>query len=354
MDDPQLRLRANVADLYERFPYPPLGPLATLFQKVRWEERQTLNYLALYGVSFGSTAGAAERPRILIAGCGTFEPIVVALANPHAEIVAIDLSNRSLELLKRNARMKGVANRILCLQADLLDLPESLGQFDFVIATGVLHHLPDPLAGFRSLAARSRPRTVFRFMVYSAWGRALLYATKRLAAELGVTTPAGLRAMIDSLPAAHPYKIYFHLYSDTDTDAGLADGYLHPCDTPFTARELGHALANAGLEEVLFLHAPEARPCAGEDLWGDLAVLEAFGELEENFRFVARRADAPLPSRPAGYEWNEALPAKGRLFSRLLGREISFDRAVPPFLLGPERVRELASALFLIPQGEDA
>ena len=32
-----------------------------------------------------------------------------------------------------------------------------IGQFDYIDCTGVLHHLPDPAAGMRALAACSSP-----------------------------------------------------------------------------------------------------------------------------------------------------------------------------------------------------
>lgn len=350
MDDPQLG--PSVAALYEKYPYPPVGLFSGLFQRIRWDERQTLNFRALYAAAWGSTEGAPTRPRILVAGCGTFEPVVVALANPSAEIVAVDLSGRSLKLLRQQLRRRGCSGRVLCLQADLLDLPASLGRFDLLISTGVLHHLPDPLAGLRALRAHGNDRAVYRCMIYSAWGRSLLYAAKELAAGLGVSTPGDFRKLIDSLPANHPYKIYFHLYSDSRTDAGIADGFLHPCDRAFTALELRDLLENAGLEAALFLHGPEGRGNGGNVDWDRLAALEAFGELDENFRFVAR-ASGPA-ALPAGhsFEWNEALPEKGRIFSRLLGKELEFDRSVRPESLSAEARTNLVGALFLLPSGE--
>lgn len=347
-----------VEALYEARPYPPVGYFGGLFQRIRWEERQTLNYRAVFGAAWGATTEAAQRPRILVAGCGTFEPLVVALANPFAEIVAVDLSARSIALLQNQARWRGLGGRIFALQADLLNLPASLGTFDYVISTGVIHHLPDPAAGLRALAARASEKAVFRIMIYSAWGRSLLYRAKALAASLGVSDPAGFRRMIDSLPASHPYKIYFHLYSDARTDTGLADGYLHPCDQAFTARRLGQLLAGAGLTAARFLHAPEGQPAAARGLppgasdWDRLALLEAFGALEENFRFVARRSGWAETAAPAGYEWNEALPPRGRFHSRILGKEVSFDKAVPVSLLPPSRREELARGFFLVPLGD--
>jgi hypothetical protein len=190
-------------------------------------------------------------------------------------------------------------------------------------------------------------------MVYSYWGRSLLYAAKNLAVRLGADSPRAFRRLMESLPAGHPYKIYFHLYSDARTDAGLADGYLHPCDRPLRAPELRSLLASAGLASSAFLHGPE-RPedfPGISDPWERLALRELYGELEENFRLFARRAGLPESANCTGCEWNEALPAKGELHSHILGRKLRFDTALSPALLSPTQVADFRKALFLLPKG---
>ncbi|MGE3261870.1 MAG: class I SAM-dependent methyltransferase [Bacteriovoracia bacterium] len=284
-----------VSALYEAQPYPPVGRFRSLFQGVRKKDLPLLNYKEGYAASYGGLEGAVDRPRILVAGCGTFEPVVVALANPDADILAVDLSARSLRDLQWQLRWRGLAKRVQVLQGDLEKIS---GTFDYVIATGVIHHLEDPLRGLQSLVAKSSERAVFRFMIYSRWGRALLYQTKALAEALGIKDPKKLRKMIAALPANHPYKIYFHLYSDARTDAGLSDGYLHPCDRAFTALELEKLLGDAGLRATKFLQRPEGMPEAATQLsaraagltdWKKMALLEAYGALEENFLFFAGR-----------------------------------------------------------------
>lgn len=351
-----------MAALYEERPYPPVGYLSLLFQRIRWEERPTLNYRAAYAAAFGSLSGAAARPRILVAGSGTFEPLVVALANPGAELLAVDLSERSLRRLERLAWLRGLSGRIRCWQGAIEELPAAFGSFDLVVATGVVHHLADPARGLALLKERTGERGVLRLMIYSRLGRELLYRAKELAGTLGLDTPAKVRRMMASLPADHPYRIYFHLYTDARTDSGLADGYLHPCDSPCTAFELRELLLGAGLRVARFLHSPEGQPGAADALaalppsagdWERLQLLEAFGELQENFRFLACREDAaPLPPG-SDLVWNEALPRKGELHSRLLGRALRFDRARAPGEYSEAERADLLRALYLLP-GEGA
>jgi SAM-dependent methyltransferase len=327
----------DVSALYEARPYPPVS----LFSRLRRDDLPLLNYEAGYASCYGNLDGAPERARILVAGCGTFEPVAVAMANPAAEILAVDLSARSLAKLRWQARLRGVSGRIRTLCSDIERLPE--GGFDYVVATGVLHHLEDPLRGLRALVERSQPKAVFRIMVYSRWGRDLLYGAKRLAQRLGVRTPKEMRRIIAALPASHPYKIYFHLYSDTATDTGLADGYLHPCDQPFDALSLRDYLAAAGLEATRFLHRPEGQP-EPDGSWESLAVKEALGELEENFCFFAGRGKPSVQGAPLA--WNPALPLRGSFHSRLLGAAAVFDRRQLPSGREAERLQR---ALFLLP-----
>ncbi len=362
MEPLHLKLRSEVESLYEARPYPPVGFLTPFLQRIRWEERPSLSYRAAYAASYGSTEGAKAHPKILVAGSGTFEPVVVALANPGAKILAVDLSKASLQKLHWQAKARGLQSRIETWAGDLQDLPQSLGTFDFVVATGVVHHLPDPAAGLSALSSRLNQRGVLRLMIYSKWGRALLYGAKELAKELGIETPSEFRAMIEDLPADHPYRIYFHLYSDARTDTGLADGFLHPCDQPFTALELRTLLDSCGLVATRFLHAPEGQPEAADLLarlpvdlgsWERLALLEAYGELEKNFTFFACRQGWREDPKPTHWEWNPALPKKGPLYSQLAGTALSFDRSADPATYTPSEIKQLADALFLLPGGRE-
>lgn len=343
-----------VEALYEARPYPALGFFASL-TPLRRDDLPLLNYQAGYCSSFGSSAGAARNPRILVAGCGTFEPVAVAAANPGAEILAVDISAKALGRLKRQLRWRGLTGRVRLLQSDLCRIPKSEGRFDFIVATGVLHHLEQPALALESLLARAHPRAVLRLMVYSPAGRDLLYGAKALAGLLGANTPRQVRRMMGALPADHPYRIYFHLYDDARTDSGLADGYLHPWDQPRSALGMEELLAQVGLVASKFLHRPGGQPEAAAALapaasdWERMAVLEALGSLEENFKFFARRQG----EEPQGHEgdhwfWNPALGKRGQIHSHLLGRDLAFDRSCRPAQLAPGERADLVKALLLL------
>jgi hypothetical protein len=344
--------REEVHALYEVRPYPPVGFLTPFLSGLRQDDLPLLNYQAGYASCYGGLDGAAQRPKILVAGCGTLEPVAVAMANLEADLVAVDVSARSLRKLRWQARLRGLGRRIRMVQSDIESFTET--GFDYVIATGLLHHLENPALALRHLSGLAGEKAVFRLMVYSRWGRDLLYGAKDLAGRLGVGSPSALRSMLASLPSDHPYRIYFHLYGDSATDTGISDGFLHPWDQPFTALGLRELLAQAGLELGAFLHGPGGLPEAADALadfrsdqgeWERLAVLDALGQLEENFCLFAGRFRSPPAS---DWVWNPALSRKGRIHSRLLGEVVEFDRERQP---SSDEIRRLRKAIFLLPDG---
>lgn len=106
--------------------------------------------------------------RILLPGCGTGNALVQAIAGtlaatkycppdrPPWEIVCMDLSSASLSVACQKAAMLGMdpddSPHVSFVRKDLLLLDPAVdGVFDLISSTGVLHHLEDPVAGFRAL-----------------------------------------------------------------------------------------------------------------------------------------------------------------------------------------------------------
>ena len=127
---------------------------------------------------------------ILIAGCGTGEhPIGMARRYRGARVLAIDLSLSSLGYAARKTRELGLQN-IEYAQADILKLASVGRSFDLIDASGVLHHLADPAAGWRELLALLRPRGLMRVGLYSELARADIVATRGFIAERGFAPTA--------------------------------------------------------------------------------------------------------------------------------------------------------------------
>jgi 2-polyprenyl-3-methyl-5-hydroxy-6-metoxy-1,4-benzoquinol methylase len=122
---------------------------------------------------------------VLIAGCGTGQhSIETAQQIVGARVLAIDLSLNSLAYAVRKTRAAGVKN-IEYAQADVLQL-QALGRtFDLIEAGGVLHHLEDPLEGWRILLTLLRPSGLMRLGLYSETARADVIAVRALIAARG-------------------------------------------------------------------------------------------------------------------------------------------------------------------------
>lgn len=187
-----------VGAMYEENPYP------------RWlhaPAQQPVAVSAYLGALFPhfTPPGIGESPDILIAGCGTGQQVIhTARTNPGATITAIDLSKASLAYAVRMARKLGV-DTVRFAQADILGL-ENLGQtFDMIQSVGVLHHMKEPLAGWRALAGLLKPGGVFKVGLYSARGRETIQACRRLIAAEGIASaPADIKRFRRRILGAGP------------------------------------------------------------------------------------------------------------------------------------------------------
>lgn len=127
---------------------------------------------------------------ILIAGCGTIQAATYAYKNPHCKVVGIDISEPSLAHQQYLKEKHGLHNLEL-RHMSLGDIAELERDFDYIVSTGVLHHLPDPNAGLRCLKQVLRPHGVMSIMVYGYWRRVGVYMMQEAFRLMGLnrTTP---------------------------------------------------------------------------------------------------------------------------------------------------------------------
>jgi tetratricopeptide (TPR) repeat protein/SAM-dependent methyltransferase len=126
-----------------------------------------------------------DRIDILVAGCGTGQhSIATAQRYQNARILAIDLSLTSLCYAKRKTREIGLEN-VEYAQADIMALSSAGRTFDIIESVGVLHHLADPIAGWRQLLSLLRPDGFMRLGFYSEHARQNETAAKGFITEHG-------------------------------------------------------------------------------------------------------------------------------------------------------------------------
>lgn len=255
-----------VAEQYEAYPYPERDPA---------EERRRLvagspsDPAEIDHFCFGGQRDWSRPFRVLVAGGGTGDALIMLAQRLRdgrvpAEITYLDLSTASRRIAEARAAARGLSG-IRFLTGDLMEAP-ALGPFDYIDCCGVLHHLPEPQAGFDALAAALAGGGALGAMVYAPHGRSGVYPLQAAFAALTAgMAPAGkvaaARRVLESLPESHPFRRNTLLGDHQRGDAGLFDLLLHSRDMPFTADAVMDAVERAGLAFAGFIepvrYAPE-------------------------------------------------------------------------------------------------
>jgi len=199
---------------------------------------------------------AGEATSILVAGCGTGRhPIELAQALMHARLLAVDLSLASLAYARRKTP-PGLA--IDYAQADILNLGGIGRTFDVIDASGVLHHMADPLTGWRVLLSLLRPNGLMRVGLYSEIGRRDVVAARAVIAERGFQpTAEDIRRCRQELLASPLSTLARH--GDFFSTSECRDMLFHVQEQRFALPAIKEFLAASGLRFVAFMLAPQAR-----------------------------------------------------------------------------------------------
>lgn len=260
MSDSQA-INQAVANLYNTYPFPP-DPLSDLEPPgYNWRWSWTSAYSFCTGI-----APKTQEIRILDAGCGTGSSTDYLIhLNPEAEVTAIDLSEKALEVAKERCRRSGVIDKhnkpVEFLQLKLEEATELEGEFDFINCVGVLHHLPEPEAGIQALAEKLKPGGILHIFVYAELGRweislmqkaiALLQGNRRGDYKDGVKVG---REIFANLPennrVLQQEKKLWSL--ENHRDESFADMYVHPQEIDYNIETLFDLIDASGLEFVGF------------------------------------------------------------------------------------------------------
>ena len=127
-----------------------------------------------------------EKPEILIAGCGTGQhSIGTATRFKGSKVLAIDLSLSSLAYAKRKTEELAIKN-IEYMQADILNLRKLNKQFDIIESTGVLHHMDNPIEGWKVLTDCLRPGGLMKIGLYSEKARKHIVKIRKEISKAGI------------------------------------------------------------------------------------------------------------------------------------------------------------------------
>jgi Tfp pilus assembly protein PilF/SAM-dependent methyltransferase len=248
IDDPT---SIRVRDQYEQMPYPRWLKPAPLGMRVGidWYLRSQFADVTIMQVQRTDTLD------ILVAGCGTGQnAIETAQRFAGARVVAIDLSRSSLAYAFRKSHEAQLRN-VQYAQADILNLGSLNATFDVIESSGVLHHLSDPLRGWRILVSLLRPGGVMHIGLYSALARSDIRAARALISERGYKETAAdirrcrqeLLQFADGTPCKNVTR-----YSDFFSTSECRDLLFHVQESQFTIPEIKAFLAESGLSFLGF------------------------------------------------------------------------------------------------------
>jgi SAM-dependent methyltransferase len=229
---------SKVRDQYEAFPYPERDPKDEKKRLITGSPSlpQEIDHFL-----FGGARDWQTPLRILVAGGGTGDALIQMTAlltqfgKPY-QATYIDLSTASRKIAEARAKTRGLKN-ITFVTGSLLDAPQ-YGPFDYIDCCGVLHHLPDPDAGFQALREAVTPEGGMGFMVYAPYGRSGVYPLQEAFGALfqGLSPKDKLKAaqrVFEKLPDGHPFKSNPNMNDHKNGPAGFYDLLLHSQDRSY-------------------------------------------------------------------------------------------------------------------------
>jgi SAM-dependent methyltransferase len=297
---------------------------------------------------------------VLDAGCGTGQRVVgLAQRNPGARVHGIDAAEAPLHVARELAGRHGVQN-VSFSRRDIMNL--EMGEtFDFIVSTGVVHHLEEPRRGLHNLCRHLAPdgviciwlyhrfgeldRLLGRELLLTLWGeqRADLAQGQRLMEQLQLRLLPG-RYGHGVAGAAPPESRRARLSAD-------ADAFMHPIVNAYRFDEAMSLFRDSGVEWVALngVNTPDATRLvdlegveeAGRELCLRTEDLFDAQELRDRYDALSRmdRLRAiELLMKPTGFTLVAgrcgSLP---RLMERVAGNAVRTD-ALPGFDPGVFRV----------------
>jgi SAM-dependent methyltransferase len=215
---------------------------------------------------------------ILVAGCGTNQAAVIAYTNPEARVVAVDVSQPSLDH-HQTLKDRYTLNNLTLHRLPIEDLHTLKRDFDLIVSTGVLHHMAEPETGMKALAGCLRQDGVIALMLYARYGRLGVEMMQGVFRELGLQqTDASVlmvKQALETLHPEHPVQAYRATAPDLQYDAGLVDTFLHGRDRSYTVADCLALVDSAGLVfQDVFFKAPYYAPAGGDNaFYASIAAL---------------------------------------------------------------------------------
>lgn len=196
---------------------------------------------------------------ILDAGCGTgYGTLALAAANPGAQVVGVDVSEKSIELARSRVayhNRQDIQFHVL----DLQDLPRLGLTFDYINCDEVLYLFPEPAIGLQGLKAVLQPGGIIRANLQSALQRAEVYQAQAAFRMLGLFDQNPevhqVEAVQDVMASLHRWvnvkeRTWRSSYEQADATEHILMNYLFQGDRGYTIPQLFAALEASGLQFI--------------------------------------------------------------------------------------------------------
>jgi tetratricopeptide (TPR) repeat protein/SAM-dependent methyltransferase len=234
---------------YEQHPYPRWLELP------RREPLSYRDYLCNRFRHFTPPEFLSHPLQVLAAGCGTGqEALAIAAMRTDCRVLGLDLSRRSLAYAQRMASKLGVQG-LHFVQGDILDCARLGQRFHVVESTGVLHHMADPVAGWRALRDCLEARGLMKIGLYSERARCDVVAARNaIRAAALAPVDADIRAFRDRVLSAPAGAALAALAESEDmyTLSACRDLLFHTMEHRFTIPGIAAALDELELDFVGF------------------------------------------------------------------------------------------------------
>jgi 2-polyprenyl-3-methyl-5-hydroxy-6-metoxy-1,4-benzoquinol methylase len=114
--------------------------------------------------------------KVLEVGCGIGTD-TINFARHGAQVTALDLTEKSLEVARQRAKIYGLEDRIRFVQADAERLCDfvPIEPYDLIYSFGVIHHTPHPERVIEQIRKYATPGSTLKIMVYNRWSWKVLW-----------------------------------------------------------------------------------------------------------------------------------------------------------------------------------
>jgi len=114
--------------------------------------------------------------KVLEIGCGIGTD-TISFARHGAQVTAVDLTEKSLEVARQRAKVFGLEKNIRFYQANAEQLSDSVPvePYDLIYSFGVIHHTPSPEKVVEQIRKYVTPQSTVKIMVYYRWSWKVLW-----------------------------------------------------------------------------------------------------------------------------------------------------------------------------------